>query len=142
MNFNGKIIVKSDTIFLNFDKNSQLFLLASFNFSGFLLYFLLVLKKKAIKTCWRTDIFCWLKFKNFQKCALKKKTAIGVPTTPTTGIPYPPPPGKYGMLRPPFEKQNICLKCRVDRKIRTKHPLSSSTTFGPTFIRGRGVFKA
>ena len=59
----------------------------------------------------------------------------------TEAVP-PPPPGKYGMLRPPFEIQNICLKCRVDRKIRTKHPPSSSTTFGPTFIRGRRVFKA
>ena len=89
MNFNGKIIVKSDTIFLNFDKNSQLFLLAFFNFFWFFAIFFAGFekKKKAIKTCWRTDIFCWLKFKNFQKCALKKKTAIGVPTTPTTGIP-------------------------------------------------------
>ena len=46
MNFNGKIIVKSDTIFLNFDKNSQLFLLAFFNFFWFFAIFFAGFEKK------------------------------------------------------------------------------------------------
>ena len=46
MNFNVKIIVKSDTIFLNFDKKSQLFLLAFFYIFGFFSIFFGGFEKK------------------------------------------------------------------------------------------------
>ena len=48
-------------------------------------------KKKAIETCWRTEIFCWPNLTFFQKSASEKKTANRGPTGPTTGKPYPPP---------------------------------------------------
>ena len=85
-------------------KNSQLILLASqqfllaiilktlqffkFFFWFFAIFFAGFEKKKAIKTCWRTDIFWLAKIQKFPKMCSKKKTAIGVPTTPTTGKAY------------------------------------------------------
>ena len=73
MNFNGKIIVKSDTIFLNFDKKSQLFLLAFFNFFCFFSIFFAGFEKKRPYKIVGEPIFFVGKNSKISKNVLSKK---------------------------------------------------------------------
>ena len=76
MNFNGKIIVKSDTIFLNFDKNSQLFLLAFFDFFWFFaIFFAGFEKKKGHQNLLANRYFLLAKIQKFPKMCSQKKNS-------------------------------------------------------------------
>ena len=103
----GKYFSKKHFFFEFFNKkNSQLILLASqqfllakiiktlqffFNFFWFFaIFFAGFEKKKGHQNLLANRYFLLAKIQKFPKMCSQKKTAIGVPTTPTTGIPYIP----------------------------------------------------
>ena len=92
MNFKGKIIVKNDTIFLNFGKHSQLFLLAFFNFFWFFAMFFAGLKKKGHQNLLANRYFLLAKIQKFPKMCSQKKNSHRRANNANNGNPLPFPP--------------------------------------------------